>query len=131
MEDFFNFEKINDEIQSWPLDDYEKRMLRNGRRRKFPISREETLLMIEAQREYLAENIFQTRRALLAEGISKEQILLWENDPEGRDPWKIYAASEEGRAELRLRAQMEKESYKRALAAYLRDPENNPDVPPF
>lgn len=113
MEQFIDFDFINREMQKQPLDDYEKRMIRNGKRRKVPISREETLEFVEEQREIYADHILEIRLLLLSEGISKNQILLWENDPEGRCPWDIYAESAVGKAELSLRRRMEEEQYRR------------------
>lgn len=110
---FLDFDSINAGIQNLPLDEDEKRMIRNGKRRKVPIPREETLQMIKEQREIYADFILESRLRLLAQGVSREQILLWESDPEGRSSWDIYAATPEGKAEVTLQRKMDDEHYRR------------------
>lgn len=113
---FLNFDALNIEVQNWPLNDDEKRMIRNG----------EALQLSKEQREFYEEYILETRRLLLVAGISREQIALWENDPEGRDPWAIYAATEVGKAEISLRMKMTFEEFRRHCKYH---PDNIEDVP--
>lgn len=117
-DDFLNYDAINKRIQGRPLDEDEKLMIRNHKRRKTPVHFEETMAIIEDHKELLAAIILENRAILREAGLTKEQILAWENDPtDKRTVWEIYEQTEVGKAELSLTRKMQKEEDKRWLKA--------------